>query len=37
MRTGTANEGLFTVRAIAYVIAGHALYHAAQLEQHGII
>jgi hypothetical protein len=37
LRTGTANEGLFTVRAIAYVIAGHGLYHAAQLEQQGII
>ena len=37
MRSGTANKGLFTVRAIAYVLAGHALYHAAQLEQYGVI
>ena len=37
MRTGTANDGLFTVRAIAFLLAGHALYHTAQLEQNGVI
>ena len=37
MRTGTANQGRFTVRAIAYLLAGHALYHGAQFEQHGVI
>ena len=27
MRTGTASEKLFSVRAMAYIIAGHAEHH----------
>jgi hypothetical protein len=33
MRTGTASDKQFTVRACAYIIAGHAAHHAAVLRE----
>ena len=33
-RTGTANDAAMTVRAIAYIIAGHELLHRADLERY---
>lgn len=33
MRTGTANEGPMSVRALAYIIAGHALHHQQILKE----
>jgi DinB superfamily len=32
-RTGTASGNVFTVRALAYIIAGHLLHHAAILRE----
>ncbi len=33
MRTGVASENLFTVRALAYIIAGHYAYHVKILNE----
>ncbi len=33
MRTGIASENSFTVRALGYIIAGHAAHHAAILRE----
>jgi hypothetical protein len=33
MRSGTASDNLFTVRAIAYIVAGHAAHHVAILRE----
>lgn len=33
MRSGTASGNAFTVRALAYIIAGHVAHHRAVLEQ----
>jgi DinB superfamily len=33
MRTGTANNAQITVRALAWIIAGHELHHRAELQQ----
>ena len=36
-RTGTASDNLFTVRALAYIIAGHVAHHTKVLrEKYGI-
>ena len=32
-RSGTASDNLFTVRAIAYLLAGHAAHHVAILQE----
>jgi hypothetical protein len=33
MRTGTASGNPFTVRACAYIVAGHVAHHAAVLRE----
>jgi len=33
MRTGVASDNPFTVRAMAYIVAGHVAHHAAILHQ----
>lgn len=33
MRSGTASDNLFTVRALAYIAAGHAAHHVALLQE----
>jgi hypothetical protein len=33
MRRGIASENTFTVRALAYIIAGHVAHHAAILKE----
>ena len=33
IRSGTASDNLFTVRALAYIAAGHAAHHVALLEE----
>lgn len=33
MRTGVASENPFTVRALAYIIAGHVVHHASIIEE----
>ena len=33
MRSGIASENRFSVRALAYVLAGHVVHHAAVLRQ----
>lgn len=33
MRSGSASDNRFTVRALAYIVAGHAAHHVAILEE----